>query len=371
MLVSLRDFPQKYSSAMNHEDLLGYLLGALEPDEMQRVSQWLREHPEAREQLAEIERSLRPLEEGFEAIEAPSDDLLARTLDGIPEGPPPKPGEDAPSISSPVPLCDADPSAETGSGRVRWSWLDTVGSLLSVAVLLALLLPMIAAGRFEARKIACQDQLRELGTALMQYVSRDPQGRLPQVAKSGPEAFAGVYRLRLADQGLLTPSESRWCPSADMPDLSNQAASRAASVREQWYQLPAVKELAQLPVDELQRIQRIAGGHYAYSLGVVGDQGFSSPRFEARTSFAVMADAPVAYVIGGEQEPTLRFSHGGRGVNVLYEDGAVRFIRIEALDSMPDHPFVNHIGVGEAGVNVDDASLGPSWWPPFRISLQR
>ena len=43
--------------------LLGYLLGALDPEEMQRVANWLREDPEAREQLAELERMIRPLEE--------------------------------------------------------------------------------------------------------------------------------------------------------------------------------------------------------------------------------------------------------------------------------------------------------------------
>ncbi len=59
-----------------HEDLLGYLLGALEPDEMQRVSQWLREDPEAREQLAELERLFRPLEEGYVPVEPPPSDLV-------------------------------------------------------------------------------------------------------------------------------------------------------------------------------------------------------------------------------------------------------------------------------------------------------
>lgn len=347
-----------------HEDLLGYLLGALEPDEMQRVSDWLKDNPEAQRQLAEIERSLRPLEEDLEVVEGPSEDLIARTMAGIPEGIPPMPPP------SPVTLTDVDLAGDAGPGGSRWSMMDSIGSLLSVATLLALLLPTIAAGRFEARKVACQDRLRGFGTALMQYVYRDEQGRLPQVAQSGPEAFAGVFVLRLADEGLLTDVDQRWCPSAEMPAFDDTAPTRRPQF-DGLSNLPSVDSLHSLPVNELKQVQQVAGGHYAYTLGVIGEQGFSSPRFEARTSFAVMADAPLGGLMRPGEVSGVRFSHGGEGINVLYEDGGVRFVRAAALDSMPDHPFFNHIGASEAGVNVDDASLSPSWRPPFSISVQR
>ena len=73
-----------------HEDLLGYLLGALEPHEMRRVAQWLRDDPEAREQLAELERSLRPLEEGHTPVEPPPSDLVSKTLANLPPLPSPE-----------------------------------------------------------------------------------------------------------------------------------------------------------------------------------------------------------------------------------------------------------------------------------------
>lgn len=363
-----------------HEDLLGYLLGALEPDEMQRVSEWLKDNPEGQRQLAEIERSLRPLEDGFETFDGPSDDLLARTLDALPPGLPPSDvaaddstlNEPALPAARPVLLADVDLSRESGRNSGRWSMVDSVGGLLSVATLLALLLPMIAAGRFEARKRACQDQLRELGTALMQYAYRDGQNRLPPVAESGPEAHAGVYAMRLADAGLMPDPMKRWCPSAELPSLESTLPPLAAEPRIDWVRtLPAVTTLAQMDVNELQRVQRLAGGNYAYSLGVVSEQGYGSPRFEARTSFAVMADAPLVVTPQQSGETTPRFSHGDQGINVLYEDGAVRFVRVEALDSMPDHPFLNHNGKNEAGVNIDDASLAPSFRGPFNSSLQR
>ena len=201
---------------------------------------------------------------------------------------------------------------------------------------------------------------------MIQNVSRDYQQRLPQVAESGPEAFAGMYALRLDDAGLLFDPMSRWCPSADLPEVTPEE-SPLISVEV----LPPVAALREVPVDDLKRIQRLAGGHYAYNLGVVDASGYSAPRNESRGTFAIMAAAPVGYQIHPGQTPTLRFSHGGRGLNVLYEDGAVRFIEIRSLDSMPDNPLINHRGESEAGVNIDDASLSPSWRPPFTHSIQR
>ncbi|MCP4943925.1 MAG: hypothetical protein GY924_18365, partial [Planctomycetaceae bacterium] len=72
-----------------HEDLIGYLLGALEPHEMRRVAQWLEEDPEARQELEAIERSLRPLEEAYEPPEPPPQDLVAKTLAALPPMPSP------------------------------------------------------------------------------------------------------------------------------------------------------------------------------------------------------------------------------------------------------------------------------------------
>jgi hypothetical protein len=83
-----------------------------------------------------------------------------------------------------------------------------------------------------------------------------------------------------------------------------------------------------------------------------------------------MADAPLAGNMG--REDLIKYvAHGATGFNVLFEDGQVRFIPLSSLDSMPDHPLLNHRGEVEAGVNVDDASLAPSWRPPFINVRQR
>jgi hypothetical protein len=122
-------------------------------------------------------------------------------------------------------------------------------------------------------------------------------------------------------------------------------------------------------VDQLRQIQQVSGGHYAYTLGVIDHDRHTSPKFEGRSSFAVMSDAPLAGT--GRSETFQIVGHDGDGINVLYEDGRVQFISVSSLGSMPDHIWRNHHGSVEAGVNVDDASLAPSWRPPFVTVNQR
>ena len=350
-----------------HEDLLGYLLGALEPHEMRRVAELLRNDPEARAELEQIERTLQPLEETYEPVEPPRADLVARTIAALP----PLPEHEQPASSAPqlVPmLSGVEPTSNTG-----FSWMDWVSGSIAAAVLLGLLLPALAQGRFEARKIACQDQLRQFGTALTRFVMRNRQQRLPEVSEQGPEAFAGVYAVRLNDAGLLEDASMRWCPSLDLPEFSNDASVAGSIPATRLVgadSMVTVDQLHQATVNQLKEMQRLLGGHYAYTLGVIEQDRYSSPRFESRASFAVMSDAPMATILDGII-PSDQVGHGGIGINVLFEDGRVQFISLSSLDSMPDHPLLNHRGEAEAGVNVDDASLAPSWRAPFLNGRQR
>ena len=360
-----------------HEDLIGYLLGALEPHEMRRVAQWLEEDPEARRELDEIERSLRPLEEFYEPPEPPPQDLIARTLASLP--PMPNASDSSPPLGVSehakdstvaehrdkhdlVDLPKLQPSIDTIRNR-GYGWTDWLGAAAAAIVMLTVIIPALAAGRLEARKVACQDRLRQFGTAITQYVSHSPQERMPAVAETGREAFAGVFMIRLNEAGLLTDPGIRWCPSLDQPPSTEAALTDLASV-------PSLDDLHVAPVDQLRQIQQFAGGHYAYNLGVMEEDRLKSPRFEARASFAIMSDAPLSGITDSTQHGKV-LGHNATGINILYEDGRVRFIPLAGLEAMPDHPLLNHRGEVEAGVSVDDATLAPSWRPPFVNVLQR
>jgi hypothetical protein len=350
------------------EDLLGYLLGALEPDEARRMEELLKTDPSLREELAAVEAMLRPLEDASNVVDDLPSGLVERTLAKLPTV-----GNHTDLINTPdsndsrstlVSLPTLGMSNERALRPTR-RWADWAAGSFAAAVLLGLLLPSLAEGRFAARRNACQDQLRRFGTAITQFVMMNQQQKLPSVAESGPEAFAGMYAIRLFEAGLLDDPNMRLCPSSAVG--RNPDAEQAFTELNEFV---ATKQLHSASTDQLVRWQQRAGGDYAYSLGVIDGNHYSTPRYEARSSFAVMSDSPVGSLVNHEIRAN-QIGHSGRGMNVLYEDGRVQFISVDSLQSIPDHPLFNDRGTVEAGVDLDDAVLAPSWRPPFIGTPQR
>lgn len=415
------------------EDLLGYLLGALEPDEMLRVEQWLREDAGARRELIELERVLKRLEDADELDSdvvdeeladlidlTPPVDLVARTLASLPPLPPredldeqiAEPSVRVHSHSTEGRIVGGLSLSSTQEGGLddSWSLRDWGASIAAVVIVIAIVMPTLFEGRFAARKAACQNNLRELGLAMTQFAGRNAQSRLPAVAAEGYRAFAGIYFPQLGDVGLIDSPRQNLCPSIGTQGLgaevwnpgSNQHHPIRTSQPEPQPPQVTLQELDEIGevvlsharnmtmgdpdarrrmtrvIERLRWIQMTAGGDYTYTLGVRDEGHFSSPRFEGRSRFAVMSDAAFTRVKVAPAATTrnaiYRFnvsSHGGRGINVLYEDGHVRFLPSESLDRIPDNPLINHDGLIEAGVTRDDSSLGQSWQPPFTHAIQR
>ncbi|MGV3484333.1 MAG: hypothetical protein ACO1RT_07940 [Planctomycetaceae bacterium] len=369
------------------EDLLGYLLSALEPHEMRRVERKLRDDPALREELEFLQQTLAPLDRALAdlpVVETPPD-LVARTMANLPALAPPLPcATGASGTAVGVKMAPAkDPRRP-----YRASWSDIVFGGLAAAALFAILIPSIARGRHEARTVACQDHLRQLGTAITQYAMLNRRELLPQIAERGPEAFAGVYGVRLNDSGLLPDSNVRYCPESDLPPLppgSLEATplSPASSYNADSTLMPLLariisSEELQLAsengdIDQLRWAQQTAGGNYAYNLGVVDEEQYEAPQYEGRATFAVLGDSPIAGTETASEVDVsrLRWGHRDSGANLLFEDGSVRFVDMARAAQFPDHPYFNHRGSIEAGVNVDDASLAPSWRAPFISVRQR
>ncbi|QDS89327.1 hypothetical protein EC9_35260 [Rosistilla ulvae] len=323
------------------EDLLGYLLGALEPEEVLRVEALLDSDPDARAELQRIKESLRPLDEESESFEPPAD-LIGRTMDFI-EASKPQPAA-TPSVDSAIPFSETGLSQRGASTR-RWRIPDALVATVSMIVLGGLVFPAILEGRYEARRTQCQSNLQELGTALAQFAISEPDQRLPKIDLRGPLAFAGVYAVDLKEHDLLDRENAIWCPSQNQPSTSTI--------------VPSKLQLQEASSAELLRLQNVSGGQLAYTLGVMDDQIYHAPRYESRSTFAILGDAPVRTADG-----TL-LAHDGRGFNLLYEDGRVRFVSSTAALGTQDQPFVNLENRIEAGLNVNDASLGESDRAPF------
>jgi prepilin-type processing-associated H-X9-DG protein len=166
----------------------------------------------------------------------------------------------------------------------------------------------------------------------------------------GNEAYAGFYATQLDENQLLPDKSWLICPA------SLQAEETLA------FYVPTRGQLRRAQGEELARLQRMGGGSYAYSLGVVVNGLHQAPRNRMRSYFPLMADAPSQTRPTG-QEPTR--NHGGRGYNVLYEDGHVDYVSGSLSDHCYDDPLVNKEGFVEAGRGEEDAVLAPSQTRPL------
>lgn len=357
---------------MSPEDLIGYVLGALEPDEMRRVEQALAVDADLRDELERLRRAMQPLGEQGVEYEPPAG-LVERTLAAV--------DANSSRVQGTVGL----PGGHELLPSREWRWWDILAGTVACLVIAGLVFPTILRERATARVVACQNQLRQAGIALAEYMTRTEERRFPQLELEGPEAFSGRYAIELYEAGLLSSDTPLWCPSQEVPG--------------HWVgrPLPNRDELHRVGPLQLEFLQAGSGGHYAYSLGIRERGRYNAPRFQSRPYFAILADAPT-YLRDGEQLrltslpehkalpvgtlldhfwgsirrlATLPLSdgqsgpHEGRGFNLLYEDGHVAFVPVSHDFGLGDHPFVNRIGRVEAGLDPDDAALAPSVMPPF------
>ncbi|MFN9594620.1 MAG: hypothetical protein ACK56G_18175 [Pirellulaceae bacterium] len=335
------------ANSISNETLLGFLLGALDAPTMSKVAQRIAESEELQERLLELQQRLMPFADAEDDPPIP-EGLAERTLDAIAAV---SHEESADPTASPDPVsAPLRPlAAQEGLSRTeRQGWWDFAGTALGVAICIGLLLPALMQSREQARREQCSRNLAQLGFSLSQFASLSPQRHLPQIALQGPMSFAGSYALQLNDAGILDDAGQLWCPSLGglwlvQGSLPSESAMKKASDHFQSYW------------------QQLAGGSYAYNLGYWSEGVYSAPRLDGRANYAILADSPL------EDEGRDQWMvHGGRGINILFEDGQVRFVPVLPQLDLPDHPYFNRRGVREAGVDPDDSSLGPSQSPPMR-----
>jgi len=321
------------------EDLIGYLLGAADAPVQDEVERRLSHDENLRADLQKVRHCLLPLGWGRREYQPPAglaQRACARVADHV-QGARVELGAKG---YLPAELAGAL------SAR-RWSLADL---LVAAGVCLAaalLFLPAIANGRYQAQLARCQNNLRQLGIALVQYSDRHG-GRFPAVAASGQLAAAGVYAPILKDEGYVAQPNLFLCPSSP---LAQDADS---------FHVPTLREL-QDAGPSVARLHETMGGSYGYNIGFVeGDQLQAVPN-RGRDYYALMSDTPDA------QAPDYRSqNHGSCGQNVLFESGRVRHLSTcRALGCSGDEIFVNDHGLVQAGVHVDDAVIGHSAAPPL------
>ena len=337
------------------EQLLGYLLGALEDSERESIEEQLRDNPKLLRELASARENLLPLWVTQPDFVPPSG-LVMRTCRYVASHSEPRakpaPARPAPAVSADVatgkraatPALQADPTsiaAASGNPVGYWSWLDlavVVGIVMAVSLLI---FPAIQSSRFNARLAACQDNLRELGLALTQY-SEKHEDYFPQVRDRGRLAGAGIYAPVLLYDGFLNDPRRVVCPGSPLAEDGQ-------------FHVPSLDELLAAVGEERDRLHGSMGGSYGYVLGYVEDGRYRSTRNMRRPYFALMADVPSTDLPCYQS-----VNHSGRGQNVLFEDGRVTFLSMPKPHERADDLFVNESGMVAAGNHQDDSVIASS-----------
>ncbi len=321
-------------SPIEREQLLGYVLGALDEDEHRHVDARLRREADLRRNLESVRRSLRPLQSMRRAYEPP-EGLAGRTCQ---------------MVSRHQERAAALPSLAPCSTLPRWGhglrFADLAVAAAVCLAVTAILIPALQSSRFNAQILTCQDKLRQIGVALTQYSDRNG-GYFPVVPQRGALASAGIYAPVLLDHGLLKESAQVVCPGSPLAE-------------DRQFQVPPLAEVRLASDDGGQDIRRKMGGSYGYSLGYVHDGVYRPTKNRHRPTFALLADSPSA------EMPELRsVNHAGKGQNVLFEDGHVSFLSSPSVPSSPDCYFTNDDGRIAAGVHPDDSVIVSSTTCPL------
>jgi hypothetical protein len=299
-------------SDLNHQQLLGHLLGALDDAEQERVEARLESDPQWRRGLADWRRRLRAIEAMRPDFEPPPG-LTERTCRRV--------ADCAPAPADVLsPRRGISPLVAPPHRRPRLSWSDVAVAVILVLTTTGVLLPAIHGSRFHARVASCQDSLRQFGEALTQYGQHRGQAvsRLADGGRLTPAGLAAVERL---SEGFLADPRQPVCPNlwlvvqGWLPDLPR----------------PEIEVCGEgSPCCDAVILAAVAVGEPPGGApwdardwpGTRRDGTTSGPRFPPRPAdLPFVADAPSA-----DRPGQVLHSHGGAGRNVLYRDLHFAFV---------------------------------------------
>lgn len=155
--------------------------------------------------------------------------------------------------------------------------------------------------------------------------------------------MAGIYAVMLAESRQVDDARIVLCPG------SPRALQNAD------FRIPTLTELDRAGGRLLLELQRNMGGDYAYTLGMMQNGCYTTPRNLFRGDFALLADAPSQHLPGRQSG-----NHAGRGQNVLYGDLHIEFLASPQSELLGDDLYRNRHGYVEAGLDERDSVLASS-----------
>jgi hypothetical protein len=353
----------------SQEDLLGYVLGAMDAQETRDIQQVLDLNPQLEDDLLEVKNSLLPLDHLDSG--GPRPGLARRTCELMAtlqrDGEIPA----VPSTNAPHGLVTTSAAAAresfneeespddnlvrlsgdrilgAGSWTSAWSLPNMLVTAAALAVFAGLLFPALSYSRYQTRLVACQNNLQKVGQAFLKF-SDMHCGIFVPIPTEGKLAATGCYGPILKENGLLEDDSLLAC---------------AGIASESPVHIPTIEQLNAADGMQLISLQKSMGGDFGYSMGYHENGAYRAPQNVGRTNVVLLADAPSNTLPGRRSS-----NHGRSGQNCLFEDGRVQFVAGHAVG--PDAIYENDYGIVAPGSHPDDSVIAPSHLSPVGASTK-
>jgi hypothetical protein len=350
----------------SQEDLLGYVLGAMDAQEQRNIDEVLDQNPQLEDDLLEVKNRLLPLDHLDSG--GPRPGLARRTCEFVATL---QRDREIPAIGDASDQTSTlDPSTPTATATVlasvqnpneedalclgrdrdlgadswtsKWSLPNMLVTAAALAVFAGLVFPALSYSRYQARLASCQNNLQKIGHAFLKF-SDMHEGNFVPIPTEGKLAASGCYGPILKQHGLLEEDSLLSC--AGIADDSPT-------------HIPTIAQLQAADGMQLISLKKSMGGDFGYSMGYQENGTYRSPQNVGRTNVVLLADAPSNTLPGRRSS-----NHGRSGQNCLFEDGRVQFISGHSVGR--DAIYENDYGIVAPGSHPDDSVIAPSHLSPL------
>lgn len=315
---------------MKADEMIDYVLGQVDGAERQRLERALHDDGEQTARVERLRQAIYRLLDDGTPFEHPPE-LAHRTVAFVARN------RRSRTIADYMPI------------RVPFRWADfAVAAGIFVAGVLTLL-PAIQRSRERMNQAGCVLNLQQLGNSFGQYASINQF--MPYPPASQAEAPAGSFASMLHDAGVLNDAKLLDCPcNGPCPHTGRELVS--------------FDQLEQIRQTDPAQHHRMVSFDYAYNIGNRhASQHPGGLGFAHSSQIPVLADQPNydgRWIKDGNS-----LNHAGRGQNVLFRDGTVRWFRTRNVSVLDPDLYLNNDHKPQPGVHEQDSVLVPSH-TPFR-----
>lgn len=348
----------------SQEDLLGYVLGALDAQEERDLQEKIDSNPEIEDQLLELRHAMSPLDSLSFGEPGSRPGLARRTCELVANLKHGKQDlfEDSDAIREM--FDDAPTSQETElqpasqlsafsqfTDRLvhprSWSRIDLLAGVAMLAIFASILLPAISHSRFQGRIDSCKHNLTQVGNAMLAY--SDLHGsHFINASMSMASSNNGLFGPVLTGSGFIEDDSLFAC------------AGRAEA---EPLQIPTMQQIRSARGSQKETLLRRMGGHFGYALGFFDGDKYSAPRNDGSAHAVIIADMPSADLPGRSSQ-----NHSGKGQNCFFADGHIQFVTNHAIGG--DAIYENDLGIVGPGIGERDNVIAPCHVAPVRWRIE-